>query len=177
MINRIVNKVKILKANRSYESKRNYLISKGCKIGKGTRLNCNINAFGTEPYLIEIGKNCLFAGEIHLITHDGGVKVLNSLGYFNGKNMDKLGRIKIGNNVYIGTGALIMPNVIIGDNCVIGANAIVTKNIKSNSVAVGSPAKVIKTIEEYFNDCKDKVCDVENLNSKEKMIYCEKNIL
>lgn len=176
MINKIFNKISFFKANRNWENKRRYLISKGCKIGEGTRLNCNTNAFGTEPYLIEIGKDCLFANKINLITHDGGVKVLNSLGYFNGKKMDKLGKIKIGNNVYIGTGAYIMPNVNIGDNCIIGANAVVTRDIESNSVAVGIPAKVIKTIEEYFNDCKDKLYDIETMNSEEKRKYCENNI-
>src|SRR5699024_10925169 len=99
---------KFLRANSNWESKRNYLISKGSKIGKGTRLNCNINSFGTEPYLIEVGEDCLFAANIYLLTHDGGIKVLNYLDYFDGERMDKVGKIKIGNNVYIGTGAYVM---------------------------------------------------------------------
>lgn len=55
--------------------------------------------------------------------------------------------IKIGNNVWIGTKATILSGVTIGDNCIIGANAVVTKDIPSNSVAVGIPAKVVKTID------------------------------
>lgn len=62
--------------------------------------------------------------------------------------------IKVGNNVWIGGGVNVMPGVTIGDNVVIGAGSVVTKDIKSNSVAVGSPCKVIKKINiliEKFN--------------------------
>ena len=52
--------------------------------------------------------------------------------------------IKIGNNVWIGEGVMIMPGVTIGDGCVIGAHSIVSKSIPNNSIAVGTPAKVVK---------------------------------
>ena len=55
--------------------------------------------------------------------------------------------IVIGRNVWIGNKATIMPGVTIGDNSIIGANAVVTKSIPANSVAVGVPAKVIKTLD------------------------------
>ena len=57
------------------------------------------------------------------------------------------GGIFIGNNVWIGANCCILPNVHIGDNCVIGAGSVVTKDIPSNSVAAGNPAKVIKKID------------------------------
>ena len=46
---------------------------------------------------------------------------------------------------------MILPNVIIGDNVIVGAGSVVTKNIPSNSVAVGNPCKVIKTYNEYMD--------------------------
>ncbi len=55
--------------------------------------------------------------------------------------------ITIGSNVWIGGGAIICPGVTIGDNSVIGAGAVVTRDIPANTVAVGNPAKVIKTID------------------------------
>lgn len=68
----IIRKVKLRYANLNYQTKRQYLICKGAKVGLNTRLNCNVDAFGTEPYLIEVGEDCLFASGINLITHDGG---------------------------------------------------------------------------------------------------------
>mgnify|MGYP003372065288 FL=1 len=50
----------------------------------------------------------------------------------------------IGNNVWIGGGAIIMPGVTIGDNVVIGAGSVVTKDIPDNSVAYGSPCRVVR---------------------------------
>ena len=88
IIQRLVNKVEILLANRTNKGKILYLKKKGACIGKDTILNCSISSFGTEPYLINIGDECLLAADVHLLTHDGGVYVLDKLGYFigGGKN-------------------------------------------------------------------------------------------
>ncbi len=52
----------------------------------------------------------------------------------------------IGNNVYLGANVSVIGDVSIGDNCVIGAGSVVVKDIPNNSVAVGVPAKIIKSI-------------------------------
>lgn len=119
-------------------------------------MNCKVDSFGSEPWLIKVGKDCLFADGVRFITHDGGVKVLNSLNYFGGKRMDRMARIDVGNNVYIGTSAMIMPGVEIGNNVIIGAYAVVTHDIPDNVVAVGMPARVIKTVDEYYESAKEK---------------------
>ena len=54
--------------------------------------------------------------------------------------------VNIGNNVWICTGAIILPGVTIGDNSVIGAGSVVTKDIEPNSLAVGNPCKVIRSL-------------------------------
>lgn len=54
--------------------------------------------------------------------------------------------ISIGNNVWIGANVCVLPGVTIGDNCVIGAGSVVVKDIPCDSVAVGNPCKVIKSI-------------------------------
>ena len=159
---------------RNLEQKRKYLIKQGAKIGNNTRILSDISSFGTEPYLIEVGDNCLFSLNVTLMTHDGGVSVLNNLGYFSEK-MDKLGRIKIGNNVFIGKDSTIMPGVTIGDNVIIGLGSIVTKNVESNSVVCGIPARKIKTIEEYKDSIKDKAYPTIKLDQNEKRKYCEEN--
>ncbi|WP_404441898.1 hypothetical protein LG307_11355 [Sutcliffiella horikoshii] len=54
--------------------------------------------------------------------------------------------VTIGDNVWIGGNAVILPGVTIGDNAVIGAGSVVTKSIPENSLAVGNPCKVVKEI-------------------------------
>lgn len=147
--------------------------ARGVKIGDGTRLNCDLDAFTTESYLISIGKNCLFAIGVHFVTHDGGVSVLNHLGYFGEQKMDRISPIVVGDNVYIGRDALIMPGVHIGNNVVIGARSVVTHDIPDNVVAVGTPAKVIKTIDEYYQSGIDKKIfhPTQGLSPEEKKNY------
>lgn len=115
----------------------------GVTIGKDCRM-INVK-YSTEPYLIFIG-NHVSATSVHFENHDGGVWC------FRDKNpeIDIIKPIKIGNNVYIGYGTVILPGVNIGDNVVIGACALVSRDIPANSVAVGVPARVIKTIDEYM---------------------------
>lgn len=59
--------------------------------------------------------------------------------------------ITIGNNVWIGANATVLPEVSIGNNVIIGANSVVTKNIPNNSIAVGNPCEVIKQKSEYVS--------------------------
>lgn len=177
MFKKIINRIKYYYANRSKLAKVEYLRKQGAIIGDGTELNCSTTAFGTEPYLIEVGRLCLFAAGVQFFTHDGGVAVLNRLNVFgSGVEKDKMGRIKIGNNVYIGTNALVMPGVEIGDNCVIGAGAIVSKNIPSNSVAVGVPAKVICSIEEYAERAMKKTYATAGMTKEQKKNFLINNV-
>lgn len=150
-LNALIKKIEIKIANSSNKRRISYLRKKGAKIGENTVLLCGVSSFGTEPYLISVGRNCLFSGGIHLITHDGGISVLNKLNYFDGVNMDKIAPIKIGNNVYIGSGAYIMPGVTIGDNSIIGGCAVVTKDVFPNTVVAGVPGRAICTIKEYYD--------------------------
>ena len=164
----LLHSIKIRLANRNWKTKRDYLRRLGVTIGDKTQLNCHVTAFGTEPYLVEVGDDCLFASGTRFITHDGGVKVLNSLDYFDGRSMRKMSRIKVGNNTYFGVNVTVMPGVTIGNNCIIGAGAIVTKDIPDNSCAVGVPAKVICTIDEYYERNKDKFIHVTAQSGEER---------
>ena len=76
--------------------------------------------------------------------------------------------IYIGDNVYIGNDVLILPGVTIGNNVVIGAGAVVSRSIPDNSVAVGVPARVIKTADQYFEKLKVESLHLGHLHGKEK---------
>ncbi|MBQ8529366.1 MAG: acyltransferase [Clostridia bacterium] len=178
VIKKIINKIKFILRNRNSKSKVEYLKKVGAKIGEKTVLLCSTDAFGTEPYLITVGKNCLMSGEVYIITHDGGVNVLNNLRYFDGTKMDKIAPVKIGDNVYIGYRAIIMPGVTIGNNVLIGAGAIVTRDIPDNSVAVGVPARCVKNIDEYYESGKEKnqFFPTVSMYGEEKKEYILKHI-
>lgn len=133
----------------------------GVKIGKNCRLLSV--TFSTEPYLIEIGDH-VSATNVHFETHDGGVWVFRD----KHPKWDIIKKIKIGNNVYIGTGTIILPGVKIGDNIIIGAKSVVTKDLESNFVYAGIPAKKIKTIDEYYNKISTSVIETKHLSSMEK---------
>lgn len=118
------------------------LISMGMKVGKNfNRLHGTILDPG-HCWLIEIGDNVTIAPRVHILCHDASTK-----GFL---NYTKIGRVTIGNNVFIGAGSVVLPGVTIGNNVVIGANSTVTHTIPDNSVAVGSPARVISTLDEYL---------------------------
>lgn len=81
---------------------------------------------------------------------------------------DTFGKVVIGDYVYIGNDAQIMPGVTVGDNVLIAAGSIVTKSIPANVVAAGNPAKYICTIEEYIERNKRYNTDSKGLSVEEK---------
>lgn len=123
-------------AKASSEKKVEYWRKQGMKIGKDCHLETM--SFSTEPYLIEIGDHVAIAYGTYLITHDGGIWCFRD----ELKNGDIFGKIKIGNNVLIGTNCIILPNTTIGNNCIIGAGSVVRGKFPDNSVIFGNPAKV-----------------------------------
>lgn len=174
-----IEKLWVNKIHPTYEGKRKYLIKQGATVGIGTRLNCLTGAFGSEPYLVECGEDCLFAWDCHFVTHDGGIKVLNSLGKFSSGEgapirMDKVAPVKIGNNVYVGMGAYIMPGVTIGNNVIVAAGAVVTRDVEDNTIVGGIPAKQISTIDEYYERAKNRVEHTTQMTPDEKREFYQK---
>lgn len=76
--------------------------------------------------------------------------------------------ITIGDNVYIGNNVIILPGVTIGSNVIIGAGAVVSRSIPDNSLAVGVPARVIKTADEYFEKIQRESLHLGHLKGQEK---------
>ena len=140
-------------------------------IGENCVVMSRVN-FGSEPYLVRIGNNVRIAEEVSFFTHDGGAWVLRNLHILD--DADFFGPIRVGNNVHIGMGAIIMPNVTIGDNCIIGVRAVVTKDVPSNSVVAGMPARVIETIGEYYEKHKDSCDFTKHMPPKEKKEYLKR---
>lgn len=116
------------------------LIKRGLTLGSNFQMEkgCNIDA--NFPWLVAIGDNVTFASQVAVLAHDGSTQKL--IGY------SKVGKVTIGNNVFVGYGSIIMPSVVIGDGAVIGANSVVTRNVAPGMVAVGSPAREIMSAAE-----------------------------
>ena len=113
----------------------------GYNIEIGENFYSNHNLVILDGAKVEIGDNVFIAPNCCITTagHPINIDERNrGLGYAY--------PIKIGNNVWIGAGANILPGVTIGDNVTIGAGSVVNKSIPANSIAVGNPCKVIKTI-------------------------------
>ncbi len=106
----------------------------------------------TRPWLIEIGENVQVPANVTILTHGYDVSVIHDKYKY---TCGSSGKVKIGNNIFIGTGTVILKGVTIGDNVVIAAGSVVNKDIPSNCVAAGNPAKPIMPIETYFEKRKN----------------------
>jgi len=113
-------------------------------MGKGIVITGEV-FFGSEPYLITIGDNVRLTHGVTFHNHDGGVGILRA----KYPGIDVIKPIHIGNNVFIGSHATIMPGVTVGNNVIIGASSVVTRDIPNDVVVAGIPAKIIKTLPEY----------------------------
>lgn len=112
--------------------------AKGVAIGENTELyNTKIDSL--RPFLVSIGSNTLITGT-RILTHDASTK--KGLGY------TKLGRVVIGDNVFVGINSIILPNVTIGNNVIVGAGTVVAKDVPDNCVAVGNPMRIVGTFQE-----------------------------
>ena len=110
-------------------------------VGANTFINYNLTALDVAP--ITIGADCQIGPNVQLLTPTHPVEPTPRRDKLEGARP-----IVIGDNVWIGGGAIVLPGVTIGDNSVIGAGAVVTRDVPANVVAVGNPARVIRSIDE-----------------------------
>ena len=115
-------------------------IKTGNRCFPGINSGCYIQGRGG----IEIGNNLRMGPNTGLISANHDID--------NYDNWIDKGPIKIGNNVWIGMNSVILPGVNIGDNVVIAANSVVNKNIESNTIVGGVPAKKIKSKNPYLGN-------------------------
>lgn len=116
-----------------------YLRSRGVQIGENVHiLNSTIDH--GHGFLISIGNNVTLTG-VRVLAHDASTQI--PLG------VSKVGRVVIGDNVFVGQGAIILPNTHIGNRVVIGAGSVVSRDIPDNSIAVGNPIRIIGTYDDF----------------------------
>lgn len=128
-----------------------YARKKGVMVGNNCRIY--IRSWGSEPFLIHLGDDVTVTAGVKFITHDGSTCLVKDN---KGNRYQYYAPIYVGSHVFIGVNTIIMPGVTIGSNVVIGAGSVVTKDIPSDSVAIGVPARVVSSFEEYSNKIKTK---------------------
>lgn len=153
----------LIKAS-SNESKIRYLRKQGMKIGE--KCFFATMSFSTEPYLVEIGSHVAIAGGTTFITHDGAIWCFREELH----DADVFGKIKIGNNVFIGSNCTILPNTVVGNNCIIGAGSVVRGVFPDNSVIIGNPAKEVfgMNFQRFFYLQNPGLLKTKNLAAEEK---------
>lgn len=116
------------------------------KIGKVNMHNTIIDRL--IPQAITIGENFVSSANSVILAHDASL--------YNHIRKHRVEEVIIGDNVFLGYGAIVLPGVRIGDGAIIGAGSVVTRDVLSYSIVAGNPAKQISTVEEYIRKCESR---------------------
>jgi maltose O-acetyltransferase len=119
-----------------------WYVRRGLGVGDRTDLQYPFSLDPDHCWLIDIGDDVVFAPGVTVLAHDAST--MEQLGF------TRIGRVCIGDRVFVGQAALILPGTTIGPDTVIGAGSVVTSDIPAGSIAAGNPARVISTQEDYL---------------------------
>lgn len=141
------------------------LEKKGIKCGKHTVFFdiANIHIDDQRPWTLEIGDYCKITRGVIILNHDYSRSVLRRV---YGEIIDASRKTKIGDNVFIGMNSIILMGSEIGNNVIIGAGSIVKGKIPDNVVVAGNPARIICTLDQYYQKRKDLYIDEAKMCAK-----------
>jgi maltose O-acetyltransferase len=114
----------------------------GLRIGRDVSIQSDVKIDCSHYWHVSIGNEVTIAPEVRIIAHDASTK--RYLGY------TRIGKIDIGDGVFIGAASILLPGASIGENSIIGAGSVVVSKIPSNVVAAGNPARVICSLESFL---------------------------
>lgn len=149
LLKKIIHKLQKFYYTSSSDRLLNYYRKRGIRIGGGCYFldPKHVTIDTTRPELVEIGDHVFIHRGTIILTHDWASWCFV---YSHNEFLPSHGHVKIGNNVWMGENVTILKGVTIGDNVIIGLGSVVTKDIPSNSIAVGVPARVIGSYEDYY---------------------------
>ncbi len=119
----------------------NDLRARGLTVGQNFNMLDGVQIDWSHCWHITIGDDVTLAPGVRILAHDASTKPY--LGY------TRIGKVDIGDRVFIGASSIVLPGVRIGNDVIIGAGSIVTRDIPDNVVAAGNPAKALVDLDEY----------------------------
>lgn len=127
------------------------LRKRGLVVGSNFSVQKEVIIDYSHCWHIEIGDDVTLAPRVVILAHDASTK--KALGY------TRIGKVRIGSRVFVGAGSIILPGVCIGDDVVIGAGSVVSKDVPSGVVAVGNPARFVRSFEDYLREKREELAD------------------
>lgn len=121
--------------------------------------------FSSEPFLVTLGDNVFISADALFVCHDGGVLPFREAE----PELDIAAPIVVGDNVFIGTRAVILKGVTIGNNCVVGACALVTRDVEDGTIVAGNPARVVRRTSDYLENVRKNSLAIGHLSPDEKI--------
>ena len=125
------------------------LMKQGLSVGCNFVMLEDVLIDPSHVWHITIGDDVTLAPRVQILAHDASTK--RHLG------RTRIGKVTIGDRVFVGASAIILPGVTIGSEVIIGAGSIVTKDIPSGVVAAGNPARVISSLAEFLQRRKEEM--------------------
>jgi maltose O-acetyltransferase len=120
---------------------RKWLVRHGLRIGEGVYIGERVSFDHGFPWLISIGDHATITAGTRILAHDASTK--RPTGH------TRLGRVDIGEGVFIGAHAVVLPGVRIGDHAIVGAGSVVRGDVAAGAVVVGNPAVQVATVDEF----------------------------
>ncbi|HEX4259071.1 MAG TPA: acyltransferase [Streptosporangiaceae bacterium] len=150
-----------------------YFRGLGAEIGPDVEIyGATLFTFGSEPYLVSIGRGVTISHDVDFITHDGGLRVARAEhpGAF------LYGRIQIGDGCFLGAHSVFLPGASVGAGSVIGAGAVVSGKIPPGVVATGTPARPVKPVTDYVRSKQHLWLDTSGLSAAEKRALLSRRV-
>ena len=118
------------------------LVKRGLIVGRNFNMMEDVIIDSAHAWHIQIGDDVTLAPRVHILAHDASTKIH--------LNYTRIGKVSIGNRVFIGASSIILPGVRIGNDVIIGAGSVVSKDIPDGQVVTGNPAKFICSIDDFI---------------------------